>query len=114
MAVLVIACPCALTIATPMAMRAAVGAAAKNGILIADGGAIESLASVGALVLDKTGTVTEGRFAVQHARLLGGAYADLLAIESLSEHPIARAICADRNLLDSRLRDGTAPPRSGP
>ncbi len=89
-AVLVIACPCALGIATPMAMAAGVGAAAQRGMLIADGSAFEMLGRLKVLVLDKTGTATEGRFAVRY--LHGSDVAPLSALERLSEHPIGRAI----------------------
>jgi heavy metal translocating P-type ATPase len=89
-AVLVIACPCALGIATPMAMAAGVGAAAQKGILIADGSAFEMLGRLKILVMDKTGTATEGRFAVRHIQ--GTATGPLSALETLSEHPIGRAI----------------------
>ncbi len=60
--VLVIACPCALGLATPLAITAAVGAASRNGILVADSGVLERLNHIHTVVLDKTGTLTEGRF----------------------------------------------------
>lgn len=93
-ATLVIACPCALGIATPMAMSAGVGAAARMGVLISDGGAMESLTRLRLLVFDKTGTLTQGRFAVRTVFPDGAPLEDLAALEQGSEHPIARAIAA--------------------
>lgn len=90
--VLVIACPCALGIATPLALTAAVSAASRRGILVADSRVLETLRTVDTLVLDKTGTVTEGDFS-----LVDGDLADLALIASLeanSEHPLGRAIVA--------------------
>lgn len=102
-AVLVIACPCALGIATPMAMSAGVGAAARKGILISDGAAFERLCKLRTIVLDKTGSATEGRFAVHAIEPHGADVAPLAALETMSEHPIARAIVrelpADRILV---------------
>jgi heavy metal translocating P-type ATPase len=97
--VLVIACPCALALATPLAVTTAVGVAASRGILIADTGVLEILPRVRHLLLDKTGTLTEGKFTV-HAIVPAPAYeqeleADLAALahlESASEHPLARAL----------------------
>jgi len=93
-AVLVIACPCALGIATPMAISAGVAAAARSGILVADGGAFESLKQIRHIVLDKTGTATEATFTVD--RVLSGELSGnlLSALESRSKHPIATAIFA--------------------
>src|SRR5208282_2223690 len=62
--VLVIACPCALGMATPLAITAAMGSASRQGILFRDGGVLEALRKVDAVVLDKTGTITEGNFSV--------------------------------------------------
>jgi P-type E1-E2 ATPase len=62
--VLVIACPCALGMATPLAITAAMGSASRHGILFRDGGVLETLRKVDAVVLDKTGTITEGNFSV--------------------------------------------------
>jgi heavy metal translocating P-type ATPase len=93
-ATLVIACPCALGIATPMAMSAGVGAAARLGVLIGDGGALETLTRLRVLVFDKTGTLTEGRFSVRAVFPPEASLADLARLEQLSEHPIGRAIAA--------------------
>jgi len=69
-AVLVIACPCALGLATPLAISSAMGAASRNGILICDSRVLETLEKLDVIVLDKTGTVTEGRFSVLHHEML--------------------------------------------
>ncbi len=95
-AVLVIACPCALGLATPMAISTGVGAAAERGILIANTDVLETLPRVRHLLLDKTGTLTEGRFAVQKVVTSDTArdadLAALAALEALSEHPLGRAL----------------------
>ncbi|MBK8573384.1 MAG: heavy metal translocating P-type ATPase [Holophagaceae bacterium] len=89
-AVLVIACPCALGIATPLATTAAIGAASRQGIIIRDARVLETFRKVDLLILDKTGTVTEGDFRVRHAEL---DHLDLVAaLESYSEHPLAHAV----------------------
>ena len=89
-AVLVIACPCALGIATPLATTAAIGAASRQGIIIRDVRVLETFRRVDLLVLDKTGTLTEGDFKVRHAAL---EHLDWVAgLESYSEHPLAHAL----------------------
>ena len=92
--VLVIACPCALGLATPLAVTSGVGAAASRGILIGNADVLQILPRVRHLLLDKTGTLTEGRFAVQS--FTGGAsdLAAVAALEDPSEHPLARALVA--------------------
>ncbi|EHM10312.1 heavy metal translocating P-type ATPase [Thermanaerovibrio velox DSM 12556] len=94
MATLVIACPCALGLATPMALAVAAGEASSCGVLIRDGEAFQELKSVGAVVLDKTGTLTMGRPAVVRCHLPDWALGSLLSIESSSSHPIAKAVVA--------------------
>jgi len=89
-AVLVIACPCALGIATPLATTAAIGAASRQGIIIRDVRVLETFRKVDLLILDKTGTVTEGDFRVRHAELDGLEL--VVALESYSEHPLAHAV----------------------
>ena len=95
-AILVIACPCALGLATPMAITTGVGHAASRGILIADTAILETLPRVRHVLLDKTGTLTEGRFVVRDAEYVGpGSSRDwpaLAALERPSEHPLARAL----------------------
>ena len=97
--VLVIACPCALGLATPTAIMVGTGKGAELGILIKGGEALETVHKVDTVVLDKTGTITEGRPVLTDCRLYGGwSEEDLLAIlaaaERGSEHPIARAVIA--------------------
>jgi P-type Cu+ transporter len=96
-AVLVIACPCALGLATPTALMVGVGAAARAGILIRNAAALEGAEKLDTLVFDKTGTLTRGQPEVtQVVPQPGVSEAELLevasALESRSEHPIARAI----------------------
>jgi Cu+-exporting ATPase len=98
-AVLIIACPCAMGLATPTAIMAASGRGAERGILIKDGEALEMAARVNTVVLDKTGTLTTGKLAVVGVRSLNGLPANEIArlaasVEQWSEHPIARAIVA--------------------
>ncbi|MEZ5398401.1 MAG: cation-translocating P-type ATPase [Bryobacteraceae bacterium] len=88
-AVLVIACPCALGIATPMALAAAIGAASRHGILVNHASVLETLPRVDTVVFDKTGTITEGVFAVQ---ALEGDLGPLASLEAASEHPIGQAL----------------------
>ena len=96
-AVLIIACPCALGLATPMSIMVGVGKGAGEGILIRHAEAIESAEKITHLITDKTGTLTEGKPAVVKVLALAdGGEADLLrlaaAAEAQSEHPLARAI----------------------
>ncbi len=92
--VLVIACPCALGLATPLAVTTGVGAAAARGILIGNADVLQVLPRVTHLLLDKTGTLTEGRFAVREFMGTKGDLAALAALEEASEHPLARALVA--------------------
>ncbi len=96
-AVLVIACPCALGLATPISVMIAIGRAAAHGVLIRDGEALQRARRVDAVVLDKTGTLTIGQPVVCYSAAEGGfGEEDLLAVaaaaEASSEHPAARAI----------------------
>jgi P-type Cu+ transporter len=93
-AVLVVACPCAMGLATPTAVMVATGRAASLGILFRRGIALEALARATTVLLDKTGTLTEGKPAVTDMMLFEDALTDIAAAESRSEHPIARAIVA--------------------
>ncbi|MCF2517465.1 heavy metal translocating P-type ATPase [Dyadobacter sp. CY351] len=96
--VLVIACPCALGLATPTAIMVGVGKGAENNILIKDAESLELAHKVNAIILDKTGTITEGKPAVTQlvwsAEVRNNALAEqiLLAMESRSEHPLADAV----------------------
>lgn len=91
-ALLIVTCPCALGLATPLAITVAIGRAAKRGILIKGGDAIESLSRPGVIYLDKTGTLTQGRMAL--VKWFGDESVQPLvsALEAKSSHPIARAI----------------------
>ena len=106
-AVLIIACPCALGLATPLAIMVGTGRGAQLGVIIKGGEVLEDTRSVDTLVLDKTGTVTEGRMALDDIIAPNGDRSTLLTlaatVESRSEHPIAAAIAAattDRGRLD--------------
>ena len=92
--VLVIACPCALGLATPTAIMAGMGKGAENGILIKDADSLERARNITAIVLDKTGTITEGKPEVVEAIGLSDqdVASAVLAIESRSEHPLAEAV----------------------
>lgn len=100
-AVLIIACPCALGLATPMSVMAATGRAAQRGVLFKDAETIERLSQVNTLILDKTGTLTEGHPSVQQLEVVGAGITQadlenvLVAIQQQSSHPIAQAICRD-------------------
>jgi Cu+-exporting ATPase len=114
-AVLIIACPCALGLATPMSIMVAVGRGAQAGVLVRNAEALETLAKVDTLVVDKTGTLTEGKPQVVNVEVFeqGGLSRDeLLAVaaslEALSEHPFARAIvraAADKKLSSARVSE---------
>ena len=96
-AVLVIACPCALGLATPMALMVGSGLGAENGILIRDGAAIQRLNEVNTILFDKTGTLTEGKPAVAKVHQISGIWEnDLIrmaaSLERESTHPLAQAI----------------------
>ena len=95
--VLVIACPCALGLATPTAITVGIGKAAENHILIKDASALEKIGKVSLVVFDKTGTITEGRPTIISMRrnpdTTDDAMGVLLAMERRSEHPLAATIC---------------------
>ena len=96
-AVLIIACPCALGLATPMSVMVAVGKGAQNGILIRNAEGLENLSKIDVLITDKTGTLTEGRPTLEEPNVLEGfRETDVLewicSLNQHSEHPIARAI----------------------
>ncbi|MFC1606296.1 copper-translocating P-type ATPase, partial [Pseudomonadota bacterium] len=98
-AVLIIACPCALGLATPMSIVAATGKGAEHGVLFRNAEAIEHLRAVDVLLLDKTGTLTEGRPTLTEIKAVEGFETDEVlalaaALERLSEHPLAAAIVA--------------------
>jgi Cu+-exporting ATPase len=96
-AVLIIACPCALGLATPMSIMVGVGRGAKEGVLIKDAEVLESLEKVDTVVVDKTGTLTEGRPTLTECIAVESGSEDHLlrmaaSLEQQSEHPLARAI----------------------
>lgn len=98
--VLVVFCPCALVLATPTAVMAAIGNAARCGFLVKEGDALERLSSVTAVAFDKTGTLTNGTPRVQTITPLADGWSDgrvlaaAAALESHSEHPLGKAIVA--------------------
>jgi Cu+-exporting ATPase len=109
-AVLIIACPCALGLATPMALLVGTGRGAQLGVLIKGPEVLEHTRRVDTILLDKTGTITEGRGELVEVMLLDGATrADVLrlagAVEAASEHPLAQAIARA-----ARLEVGELPP----
>ncbi len=95
--ILIIACPCALGLATPLSVTVGVGKAAEMGILIRDADVLQSASKVNTVVFDKTGTLTEGKPSVQNVVSLNNEEQQLLslayALEQHSEHPLAKAIC---------------------
>ncbi|MEE9494031.1 MAG: heavy metal translocating P-type ATPase [Gammaproteobacteria bacterium] len=104
-AVLVIACPCALGLATPIAIMIGTGKAAQSGILIRNGDALQAASGITHLILDKTGTLTQGKPLVTKTTLLQGTEEELLqlasSLETHSEHPLAAAViksAADRQI----------------
>ncbi|MCB9467434.1 MAG: cadmium-translocating P-type ATPase [Candidatus Obscuribacterales bacterium] len=107
-AVLIIACPCALGLASPMSVTVGVGRGALEGILIKNAAALQHLATVDTVVLDKTGTITEGRPVVEQIVTAGeldeASVLQLAAsLEANSEHPLARAILEARTRADLPL-----------
>lgn len=113
-AVLIIACPCALGLATPTAIMVGTGKGAENGVLIRSGGALETAHRVSAIVLDKTGTLTKGAPAVTHvitddaSRMTNDKLLGLVAsAEKNSEHPVAQAIVERANELGIGLTEST-------
>jgi Cu+-exporting ATPase len=111
-AVLIIACPCALGLATPMSIMVGVGRGAQHGVLIRDAEALERMEKVDTLVVDKTGTLTEGRPKVVHVEPAPGFGADdvlqkLASVERASEHPLAMAVVASANERKLPLSDVT-------
>jgi Cu+-exporting ATPase len=120
-AVLIIACPCALGLATPMAIMAGVGRGAQMGVLIKNAEALERMEKVDTLVVDKTGTLTEGKPAVTALLAAPGFEADRVlrlaaAVEQASEHPLAQAIVAEakaRNLVIPAVSDFDSPTGRG-
>jgi Cu2+-exporting ATPase len=96
-AVLIIACPCALGLATPMSVMVGVGKGAQNGVLIKNAEALEKMDKVDTLIVDKTGTITEGKPTVEAIIAAGGSISEnevlqyIVSLNQLSEHPLAEA-----------------------
>jgi Cu+-exporting ATPase len=119
--VLIIACPCALGLATPMSIMVGVGRGASEGVLIKDAAALERLERVTTVVVDKTGTLTEGRPSVRRVVPAGGfdeldVLRNAAAVETPSEHPLARAIVehsAARGVRLPQVRDFQSDPGLG-
>ncbi|MDO9321260.1 MAG: heavy metal translocating P-type ATPase, partial [Pseudomonas sp.] len=118
--VLVIACPCALGLATPTAIMVGTGVAARHGILIKDAEALEIAQHVRHVVFDKTGTLTSGQPQVVHLQALDGDEAGLLqlagSLQQGSEHPLAHAVlaaCSARKLNLSAVTESQALPGKG-
>ncbi len=112
-AVLIIACPCALGLATPVALMVGTGRGAQLGVLIKGPEVLERTKTVDTIVLDKTGTITEGKLELTGVELLDGAtLADVLrlagAVEAASEHPVGQAVA-----LAARAEVGELPPVVG-
>jgi Cu2+-exporting ATPase len=113
--VLIVACPCALGLATPVAIAAAIGRAARLGVLIVRGDALERCARVGRVLLDKTGTLTEGRLALEEIDAAPGCSNEAVlcaaaSAEGASTHPLAAAIrtaASERGIEGSELERRT-------
>ncbi|MEQ1604174.1 MAG: cation-translocating P-type ATPase [Pyrinomonadaceae bacterium] len=126
--ILVIACPCALGLATPLAITAAVGAASRNGILVGDARVLETIRDLDVVAFDKTGTITEGKFDLLDVALANNAahaaaaqaakpvstdgfeasYLPLIAsLERLSEHPLGKAVAAFADLRGVSVLEST-------
>jgi len=120
-AVLIIACPCALGLATPMSIMVGVGRGAQQGVLIRDAEALERMEKVDTLVVDKTGTLTEGKPKVVQVAVAAGFAASavlqkLASVERASEHPLAAAILAEaqvRKLALTPVTDFDSPAGKG-
>jgi P-type Cu+ transporter len=119
--VLIIACPCALGLATPMSIMVGVGRGAQVGVLIKNAEALERLEKVDTLLVDKTGTLTEGKPKVVAVRAVAGLGEDELlrlaaSLERASEHPLATAVvraAADRDLVLAKVEDFDSPAGKG-
>jgi len=111
-AVLIIACPCALGLATPMSIMVATGKAAQNGVLFRNAEAIEIMRKVDTLVVDKTGTLTEGKPRLESVVVVNGFDEQTMlrlagSLERSSEHPLAAAIVAGANERGIEIKDAT-------
>ncbi len=120
-AVLIIACPCAVGLAVPTAVTVAIGRGAQAGVLFKGGEALEKLHGIDTILLDKTGTITQGRPSVTHVVAAAGFSEDTVlataaAVERLSEHPLAEAVVTaaeERALVPPQSSDFDAVPGLG-
>src|SRR4029079_64979 len=115
------ACACSLFLSTPVSVLSAVGRAARDGVLVKGGQALEDLARVRTVAIDKTGTLTTGRPELRHVAVLDGSADDevlalVATVERGSEHPLARALvhaARDRGLAVGEAEDFAALPGRG-
>jgi Cu+-exporting ATPase len=112
-AVLVIACPCAMGLATPTAVMVGTGRAAGGGLLFKSGAALEQAGQIDTVLLDKTGTITRGQPAVRHIVLAGDAVDEqelirlAASVEQISEHPLGEAVVAEAGIRELSLGEAT-------
>ena len=114
--VLVVACPCALGLATPLAILTGSQAASRRGIIVKGGDIIERLSGATSILLDKTGTLTRGQFSLIETIFFGDREKALLiasAMESLSSHPVARALSSGSNAHNMQIREHRTLPGRG-
>lgn len=111
-AVLIVACPCALGLATPMSLMVGIGKGAKNGILIKNAEALEQMNKVNVLITDKTGTLTEGKPSVEHIETINNDQNSMLKIayslNQNSEHPLSNAVIKKakaENIIPEKVED---------
>lgn len=110
-AVLIVACPCALGLATPMSLMVGIGKGAKSGILIKNAEALEQMNKINVLITDKTGTLTEGKPSVEHIELSGNANREEIlkiafSLNQNSEHPLSNAVikkAKEENLVPEKV-----------
>jgi len=107
-ALLIVTCPCALALATPLAIASAIGQGARRGVLIKSGEALESLSRPGVLLLDKTGTVTEGAMRVVEWHGPGSLRGPVAALERSFTHPIAKALSGFGDGCSARVESARA------
>ncbi|UOE39733.1 copper-translocating P-type ATPase [Chryseobacterium suipulveris] len=109
-AVLIVACPCALGLATPMSLMVGIGKGAKNGILIKNAEALEEMHKVNVLITDKTGTLTEGKPSLEHIEAFGNFNKEEIlklaaSLNQNSEHPLSKAVLDECKKDESCVRD---------
>lgn len=112
--VLVVFCPCALVLATPTAVMAAIGQATKHGVIIKSGEILETMGKVDTMAFDKTGTLTRGQLSVQSILAVDTDYSEIdilqlaASVEAKSEHPIGKAIVSHAIEQDLEILDTTS------